>query len=164
MQMMNRDLILTLINLINITNIDLTRVICECLYYFSFNKNLLKFIYENGLKKLKDLLEKLNDPSIFCSIINILTEFIENNENLLNNLLINMIKYLKNSPDLFYLSRIIKSLKELIKISQTIKLFKQENIFSQLIFLLKNQINNSEIQLDILSIIEQCGKDKEAAK
>jgi len=164
MQMMNRDLIITLINLIDLKNLELTRVICESLYYFSFDLNFLQFIYENSFKKLKDILEKTNDPSIFCSIINILTEFIRNNENLSNDLILNMIKFFKNSSDLFYLSRIIKSLNELIKISQTIELFKQENIFSDLILLLENQINNSDIQLNILSILQQSGKDKEAAK
>ncbi len=165
MQMMNTDLIISLINLINLTNIELTRVICESLYYFSFDLNLLKFIYQNGFKKLKDLLEKSNDPSIFCSIINILTEFIRNNENLSNDIILNMIKFLKNSSDLFYLSRIIKSLNELTKIPQTIKLFKQENLFLDLILYLQNPINNSDnIQLNILSILQQCGKDKGAAK
>lgn len=164
LQMINRDMILILIHLIDQPNLDLTREICQCLYYLSFDKNLLQFIYQNGFKKLKDLLEKSHDLSIFSSIINILIEFIENNENLLKDLLLNIIKFLKNSSDLFYLLRIIKSLKELIKIPQTIKLFKQENIFPNLISLLESQTNNSEIQLNILSILQQSAKDKEAAK
>jgi hypothetical protein len=164
MQMMNRDLIINLINLIDLTNIEITRVICESLYYFSMDLNLLKFIYQNGFKKLKVLLEETNDPAIFCSIINILTEFIRHNENLSNDIILNIIQFLKNSSDSFYFSRIIQSLNELTKIPQTIKLFKQENIFPNLIFHLANPINNSDIQLNILSILQQCGKDKEAAK
>ena len=46
MQMMNTDLILSLINLIDITDLDLTRVVCESLYYLSFDLNLLQFIYQ----------------------------------------------------------------------------------------------------------------------
>lgn len=164
MQMMNRELILILINLIDLKNIELTRVSCECLYYFSFDSNLLKFIYENGLKKLKDLLERIHDPSIFCSIMNILTEFIRKNEYLSNDLILNMIEFIKNSSDLFYLSRIFKSLNQLTKINQTIQLFKQENIYPNFIFHLENQIKNSDIQLNILSILQQCGKDKQSAQ
>ncbi len=164
MQMMNRELILILINLIDLKNVELTRVSCECLYYFSFDSNLLKFIYENGLKKLKDLLERIHDPSIFCSIMNILTEFIRKNEYLSNDLILNMIEFIKNSSDLFYLSRIFKSLNQLTKLNQTIQLFKQENIYPNLIFHLENQIKNYDIQLNILSILQQCGKDKQSAQ
>jgi hypothetical protein len=163
MQMVNTDLIISLINLIDITNVDLTRVTCESLYYLSFDTNLLQFISQHGFKKIKDLLEQTNDPSIFCSIINILTEFIRNNENLSNDIILNMIQFLRNSSNSFYLLRIIKSLKELTKISRTIQLFKQENIFSNLIFYLQNE-NNSDIQLNILFILQQSAKDKEAAQ
>ena len=160
MQMMNINLIINLINLIGLKNIDLTRVICECLYYFSFDRNLLEFIYKNGLKKFEDLLEEINDPSIFCSIINILIEFMKTNENLSKDFILNMIKFLQTSSDLFYLSRIFKGLNQLMKIPQTIKLFKQEKIFSNLIFHLENQNN----QFEILAILEQCGKDKQSAQ
>ena len=128
MQMINRELLVTLINLLDLKNVELTRVICECLYYFSLDSTLLQFIYQHGFKKLKDLLEQINDPSIFCSIISILTEFIRKNENLSNDLILKMIQFLTNSSDLFYLSRIFKSLNELTRLEQTIKLFKQENI------------------------------------
>ena len=159
--MINRDLIINLINLIDLSNIELTRIICECFYYFSINSNLLQFIDQNGLKKFQDLLEQTNDPSIFSSVINILTEFIDKNENLSNDILLNLIKFLQNSSDKFYFSRLIKSLNELTKFPQTIKLFKQENIFPTLISHLENSLNN---QSEILSILEQCGKDPQAAK
>lgn len=163
MQMMDKDLIISLINLIDIINIDLTRVLCESLYYLSFDSNLLQFIYQYGFKKLKDLLEQTNDSSIFCSIINILTEFIRTNENISNDIILNVMKFFKNSSNSFYLLRIIQSLNQLTKLSQTIQLFKQENIFQDFIFYLQN-VNNTDIQLNILYILQQCGKDKEAAK
>ena len=74
-----------------------------------------------------------------------------------------MIKFLRNSSNLFYLLRVIKSLNELTKISETVELFKQEKVFADFIFYLQNE-NNSEVQLNILNILQQCGKDKEAAK
>ena len=155
---------MTLINLIDLKNIELTRVICESLYYLSFNSNLLQFIYQNSSKKLKDLLEQMTDPSIFCSIINISMEFIRKNEHLANDLILNMMKFLRTSSDDFYLSRIVQSLNQLTKIPQTIQLFKQENIYQNLIFHLENQMKNSEIQLNILAILEQCGKDQQSAR
>jgi len=163
MQMMDKDLIISLINLIDITNIDLTRVLCESLYYLSFDSNLLQFIYQYGFKKLKDLLEQTNDSSIYCSIINILTEFIRTNENISNDIILNMMKFFKNSANSFYLLRIIQSLNQLTKLPQTIQLFKQENIFHDFILYLQN-VNNSDIQLNILYILQQCAKDKQAAK
>jgi len=163
MQMMDKDLIISLINLIDITNIDLTRVLCESLYYLSFDSNLLQFIYQYGFKKLKGLLEQTNDSSIYCSIINILTEFIRTNENISNDIILNMMKFFKNSANSFYLLRIIQSLNQLTKLPQTIQLFKQENIFHDFILYLQN-VNNSDIQLNILYILQQCAKDKQAAK
>ncbi|CAF1408333.1 unnamed protein product, partial [Adineta steineri] len=163
MQMMDKDLIISLINLIDITNIELTRVICESLYYLSFDNHHLQFIYQYGFKKLKDILEQTNDSSIYCSIINILTEFIRTNENISNDIILNMMKFLKNSSNnSFYLLRIIQSLNQLTKLSQTIQLFKQENIFQDFIYYLQN-INHSDIQLNILFILQQCAKDKEGA-
>ncbi|CAF1304091.1 unnamed protein product [Adineta steineri] len=163
MQMMDKDLIISLINLIDVTNIELTRVICESFYYLSFDIHHLQFIYQYGFKKLKDILEQTNDSSIYCSIINILTEFIRTNENISNDIILNMMKFLKNSSNnSFYLLRIIQSLNQLTKLSQTIKLFKQENIFQDFIYYLQN-INHSDIQLNILFILQQCAKDKEAA-
>ncbi|CAF1318528.1 unnamed protein product [Adineta steineri] len=163
MQMMDKDLIISLVNLIDITNIELTRVICESLYYLSFDIHHLQFIYQYGFKKLKDILEQTNDSSIYCSIINILTEFIRTNENISNDIILNMMKFLKNSSNnSFYLLRIIQSLNQLTKLSQTIQLFKQENIFQDFIYYLQN-INHSDIQLNILFILQQCAKDKEAA-
>jgi hypothetical protein len=161
--MLSTDLIKSLINQIDIRNVDLTRVACESLYYLSFDLNLLELMYHHGFKKFKDLLEETADPSIFCSIINILTEFLRTNENLSNDIILNMIKFLRTSSNLFYLLRIIKSLNQLTKLPQTIYLFKQENVFSDLIFYLQNE-NNLDIQLNILSILQQCGKDKEAAQ
>ncbi|CAF1432411.1 unnamed protein product [Adineta steineri] len=163
MQMMDKDLIISLINLIDITNIELTRVICESLYYLSFDIHHLQSIYQYGFKKLKDILEQTNDSSIYCSIINILTEFIRTNENISNDIILNMMKFLKNSSNnSFYLLRIIQSLNQLTKLSQTIQLFKQENIFQDFIYYLQN-INHSDIQLNILFILQQCAKDKEGA-
>ncbi|CAF3940699.1 unnamed protein product [Rotaria magnacalcarata] len=163
LQMIDTNIIISLINLINLTNIEFNRVICESLYYLSLDLNLLQSIYQYGFKKLKKLLEHTKDPSIFCSIINILTEFIHNNENISNDIILNMINFLKNSSYFLYLSRIIKSLRELTKIPQTIELFKQEEIFSQFILCLKNE-NNLDIKLNILFILQKCGKDNEASK
>ncbi|CAF0944771.1 unnamed protein product [Rotaria sordida] len=162
LQMIDTNVIISLINLIDLTNIELTRAICESLYYLSLDLNLLQHIYQYGFKKLKGLLEQTKDPSIFCSIINILTEFIRNNENISNEIILNMIKFFKDSSNFLYLLRIIKSLNELTKISQTIELFKQEKIFSNFIFYLQNE-NNSDIQLNILHILQKCGQDKEAS-
>ncbi|CAF1513769.1 unnamed protein product [Rotaria magnacalcarata] len=161
--MIDTNIIISLINLINLTNIEFNRVICESLYYLSLDLNLLQSIYQYGFKKLKKLLEHTKDPSIFCSIINILAEFIHNNENISNDIILNMINFLKNSSYFLYLSRIIKSLRELTKIPQTIELFKQEEIFSQFILCLKNE-NNLDIKLNILFILQKCGKDNEASK
>ncbi|CAF4251461.1 unnamed protein product [Rotaria socialis] len=163
LQMIDKNIIISLINLIDLTNIEFNRVICESLYYLSLDLNLLQFIYQYGFKKLKKLLEHTQDPSIFCSIINILTEFIRNNENISNDIILNMINFLKNSSYFLYLSRIIKSLRELTKIPQTIELFKQEEIFSQFILCLKNE-NNPDIKLNILFILQKCGNDNEASK
>ncbi|CAF4754623.1 unnamed protein product, partial [Rotaria sp. Silwood2] len=80
-----------------------------------------------------------------------------------NDIILNMIKFFKDSSNILYLLRIIKSLNELTKISQTIELFKQDKIFPDFIFYLQNE-NNSEIQLNILFILQKCGKDKEASK
>ena len=163
MQIHDTNLIKSLINFIDLTNIELTRVSCESLYYLSFDINLLNFIHRYDSKKLKDLLDQTNDPSIFCSIINILTQLIRTNENISNNIILNVIKFLKTSPNTFYLLRIIKSLNQLTKISQTIQLFKQEKIFSYLILYLRNE-NHLDIQLNILFILQTCGKDQQAAK
>ena len=162
MQIMDKDLIISLINLIDMTNLDLTRVICESLYYLSSDSNLLQFIYQHGFKKLKDLLEQTTDSSIFCSIINILTEFIRTNENLSNDIISNIIKFLRNSSNSSYLLRIIQSLNQLTKLSQTIHIFKQENLFRDFIFYLQTN-TNPDILLNILSIFQQCGNDKQAA-
>ena len=156
-------MIISLINLIDLTNLELTRATCECLYYLSFNLNVSQVIYQYGLKKLKDLLEQTKDPSIFCSVINILAKVVRNNENISNEMILNVIQFLKNLSNSSFLPRIIKSLSELTKFSQTIELFKQEKIFPDFISYLRNQ-NNHEIQLNILYILQECGIDKEAAK
>ncbi|CAF1421395.1 unnamed protein product [Adineta ricciae] len=148
-------------NLIDMTNTDLTRVICESLYYLSSDSSLLQFIYQYGFKKLKDLLEQTTDSSIFCSIINILTEFIRTNENLSSDIVSNIIKFLRNSSNSSYLLRIIQSLNQLTKHSQTIQIFKHENLFRDFIFYLQT-ITNPDILSNILSILQQCGKDKQA--
>ncbi|CAF1569804.1 unnamed protein product [Adineta ricciae] len=161
MQIIDKDLIISLVNLIDMTNTDLTRVICESLYYLSSDSSLLQFIYQYGFKKLKDLLEQTTDSSIFCSIINILTEFIRTNENLSSDIVSNIIKFLRNSSNSSYLLRIIQSLNQLTKHSQTIQIFKHENLFRDFIFYLQT-ITNPDILSNILSILQQCGKDKQA--
>lgn len=161
--MNDTNLVMSLINLIDVSNIELTRAICESLFYLSFDLNLLQFIYHQGFKKLKILLEKTKDPSIFCSIINILIEFILNNQAMTNDIILHMINFFKNPSYSLYLARIIKSLSELTKISQTIELFKREKIFSDFILCLQNQ-KSSEIKLNILYILQKCGQDKEASK
>jgi hypothetical protein len=163
LQMLDKDLVTSLIDLIEMTNTDLTRMICESLYYLSSDASLLQFIYQYGFKKLKDLLEQTSDSSIFCSIINILTEFIRTNENLANDIVLNIIKFLRNASNSVHLLRIIQSLNQLTKLSQTIRIFKQTNLFSDLISHLQNN-QNLQIQLNILYILQQCGQDPEAAK
>lgn len=165
-QMLNKELIISLINSIDTTNVDLTRILCDCLYYLSINSAHSQLIYENSFEKFESLFDETTDPSISSSIIDILCEFVDNNQSLSNKIILNLIRFIENfSSDLFYFSRLIKSLNQLIKLPQTIQLFKQENIFPKLISYLENPLNkNLDVQLNILSIFQQSAKDSPSAK
>lgn len=161
--MIDTSLIMALINTLDSSNIELTRVLCESLYHLSLNSSLLPFIYQFGLKHFQDLLGKNEDPSIFCSIISILTEFIRRNESMSNDIVLNMIRFFKNSTNLFHLLRILQSFNELTKLPQTIDLFKQEHIFPHFLTYL-HQDTQLDLQLNILSILEQCAEDPQSTQ
>lgn len=129
----------------------------------SCNFNFLQRIYQNGTKKLKSLLDQTKDPSIYCSIVNILAEFIRNNETISTDIILNIIWFFKNNSNILYLLRIIESLNGLTKTSQSITLFVQEKIFTDFIFRLQSE-NSLEIQLNILLILQTCANNKDAVK
>ena len=161
--MIDPALLVALIDFIDPSHLDLTRAICESLYYLSMDSNLHRFISHHGQEKLRHLLDRTDDPSIFCSIVHILTEFIQKNQSISNDLIVNMIGLLRRSSNAADFLRIIKSLDQLTKLPQTVELFRQENLYSDLLSYSRAEKNN-EIQATLLSILEQCAKDQQSAE
>lgn len=157
LQILNKNLLLTLINSIDRKNMEFTRMICEALYYLSLDSNIYQIIPENDLRKFEELFEENTDPSIFCSILNISKE---KNVNFLRNIL----QYIRISSDRFYLSRIFQSLNQFLSSPQTIELFKQENIYSIFLQHLHNSFDHESIQSDLLSILQISAKDPSSAR
>ena len=161
--MISTDLLIALIDFIDLSHLDLTRSICECLYYLSMDSNLQRFISHHGQEKLRHLLGQTDDPSIFCSIVHILTEFIQKNQAIANDLIVNMMSLLRRSSNAADFLRIIKSLDQLTQLPQTVTLFRLENLYPDLLSYSRTE-KNTEIQATLLSILEQCAKDKQSAE
>ena len=160
LQMLHIDLIIILINLIDLNNPDITRVICQSLYYLSLDANLSRIISATHWKIFEDLLTQTTDPSIFCSIINLSAEFLGKNAQFSRNFLLNILQYLRTSSDRISLSRIYQSLNHLTQFSQMIEFFHQEKIYS----ICLSHLSNEDLQKDILDILQQCAKHPPSAR
>ncbi|CAF0915822.1 unnamed protein product, partial [Didymodactylos carnosus] len=163
-QMCDPDLTMNIIKFLDNQDIDLARSSAESLHYLSFDPQLLRFIRQAS-SKLTDIIKTTKDPSVFCSASNTLTRLVGDNDFLKrfpDDVIENMVDFLKKDNPM-YLSRIMLSLVELSKISTAVQVFKQRKIFSILIKHLQTS-NSDDIIWKTVLILQECGKDQEAAE
>lgn len=156
MQMLDTDLVVSLIRSLDVSNLNLTRVLCESLYYLSLNST---FISEHYSKSLEELLKQTEDPSIFSSIGSILTESLRTNERLLER----MILFVKNPSNGNYFPRILHSLNTLAHLPVTVNLFREQKIYSHFLAYLHEEEHHA-LHLILLSILQQSAKDPRSAQ
>lgn len=156
MQMLDNDLVISLLRSLDVSNLDLTRVLCESLYYLSLNST---YISEHHRKALEDLLKQTEDPSIFSSVVSILTESLRTNERLLET----MILFVKNPSNVDYFPWILQSLNTLASLPVAVNLFKEQKVYSHFLFYL-NEEEHHDLHLILLSILKQAANDPPSAQ
>lgn len=156
MQMLDNDLVISLLRSLDVSNLDLTRVLCESLYYLSLNST---YISEHHRKALEDLLKQTEDPSIFSSVVSILTESLRTNERLLET----MILFVKNPSNVDYFPWILQSLNTLASLPVAVNLFKEQKVYSHFLFYLHEE-EHHDLHLILLSILKQAANDPPSAQ
>jgi hypothetical protein len=116
-----------------------------------------------SLKILQSQLETTTDITIFCSVLHILTSINELHSIVPDEILLKTIDILVKPPTLVHLSRILDSLGQLSNRSRVIDLLKQRETLLNLLSHLESE-TSIDIQLRILSLLQQCVNDHATAR